>query len=180
MNYHYERIRLNQAIIAIQLGNRRKGEDLLAESEGKIKKWSELRTSLALAYLLLHEEAKAVAVIRDALDQNPEWQENLPAFFLLKDEPGMEGLIDENNFSEKDWGSAVSFLIELNREAEAAVICQKALQQFPGSSALHYLLGKSLLSEGKQALAKRELQYAVNLNPANEEAAGFLQHSFGY
>jgi predicted Zn-dependent protease len=178
MNYHYERIRLNQAIIAIQLGNRRKGEDLLAESKEKIRRWNELQGSLALAYLLLHEDSKAVAVIRDALNQNPEWRENLPAFFLLKDEPGMEGLIDEKDFGEKDWISAVSFLIELNREAEAAVICQRALQQFPASSFLHYLLGRSLLSEGKQALAKRELQHAVNLNPSNEEAAGFLQHSF--
>ena len=178
MNYHYERIRLNQAIIAIQLGNKRKAEDLLAESEEKIKKWNGLQASLALAYLLLRENSKAVSVIRDALNQNPEWEENLPAFFLLKDEAGMEGLINENDFNENDWTRAVSFLIELNREAEAAVVCQRALQLFPGSSALHYLLGKSLLSEGKQGLAKRELQQAVSLNPHNEEAAGFLQHSF--
>jgi tetratricopeptide (TPR) repeat protein len=178
MNYHYERIRLNQAIIAIQLGNKTRGELLLAESEEKIRKWNELQGSLALAYLLLHEESKAISVIRDALNQNPEWKENLPAFYLLKDAPGMEGLIDEKNFSENDWISAASFLMELDRAAEAAVICQKALYQFPASSGLHYLLGKSLHAEGKRALAKRELEMAVDLNPRNEEATGFLQHSF--
>ena len=71
MNYHDERIRLSQAIIAIQLGNKRKGEDLLAKTEEKIKKWDELKVNLALAYLLLYERSKTVDVIRDALSSNP-------------------------------------------------------------------------------------------------------------
>ncbi|HEY4156156.1 MAG TPA: hypothetical protein VGM24_12030, partial [Puia sp.] len=83
MNYHYGRIRLNEAIIAIQLGNIRKAENLLAETEEKIKKWDDLMGNLAMAYLLLHEESKAVAVIRTALSQNSKWEEHLPSFFLL-------------------------------------------------------------------------------------------------
>ena len=178
MNYHYGKISLNQAIMAIQLGNIKKGEDLLAEAEEKIKKWNDLLGNLALAYLLLHEESKAVAVILAALSQNPKWEENLPAFYLLKDQPGMRELIDERKFNEKDWISAVSFLGELNRDAEAASLAQKALQKFPGSSSLHYLLGKYLLAERRQAEARKELQQAVSLDPSNDEAMDFLQHSF--
>jgi predicted Zn-dependent protease len=177
MNYHYGKIQLNEAIIAIRLGNIKKGEDLLAEAEDKIKRWNELQASLAMAYLLLHEESKAVAVIREAISQNPNWKENLPAFYLLRDEPGMNGLIDEKRFSEKDWASAISFLSALNRDEEAAVLARKALQQFPASSYLHFLLGKALLATGKQEEAKKELQQAVHLDLSNYEAIDFLQHT---
>ncbi len=177
MNFHYGKIQLNQAIIAIQTGNLRKGENLLAEAEGKLKSWNVLQSDLALAYLLLHENSKAVAVIQDALHQNPSWEEHLSAFYLLKDEPGMEGLIDERNFAEKDWISAISFLAELNRDTQASSVCLQALQQFPRSSFLHYLHGKALLSTGKQEEAKKELQKAVELDLSNDEAINFLNHS---
>ena len=166
MNYHYGKIQLNQAIIAIQTGNLRKGENLLAEAEGKLKAWNTLQSDLALAYLLLHENSKAVTIIRDALYQDPEWKEHLPSFYVLKDEPGMEGLIDERKF-----------LGELNRDEQAASVCQEALLQFPQSSYLHYLFGKALLSMKKNEEARRELQWAVNLDLSNHEALDFLKHS---
>jgi tetratricopeptide (TPR) repeat protein len=177
MNYHYGKIQLNQAIIAIQTGNLRKGENLLAEAEGKLKAWNTLQSDLALAYLLLHENSKAVTIIRDALYQDPEWKEHLPSFYVLKDEPGMEGLIDERKFTERDWINAVSFLGELNRDEQAASVCQEALLQFPQSSYLHYLFGKALLSMKKNEEARRELQWAVNLDLSNHEALDFLKHS---
>jgi hypothetical protein len=47
------------------------------------------------AYLLLHEQVRAVAIIHNALQQNPKWAENLPFVYLLKNEPDMSWLIDE-------------------------------------------------------------------------------------
>jgi predicted Zn-dependent protease len=118
-----------------------------------------------------------VNIIRDALYQDPDWKGHLPSFYVLKDEPGMEGLIDERKFTERDWINAVSFLGELNRDEQAASVCQKALLQFPRSSYLHYLLGKALLSTKKNEEAKKELQWAVNLDLSNHEALDFLKHS---
>ena len=90
----------------------------------------------------------------------------------------MKGLIDEKSFTDKDWISAVSFLGELNRYAQAATLCQNALALYPRSSYLHYLFGQSLLKEGKKEGAKKELQKAVSLDPSNDEAVIELKQSF--
>ena len=87
----------------------------------------------------------------------------------------MKGLIDEKYFNEKDWIDAVSFVKQLNRSEETISVSQKGLQQFPGSSYLHYLLGKSLLVAKKPIEAKLQFQKAIELDSSNDEAASMLQ-----
>jgi uncharacterized Ntn-hydrolase superfamily protein len=177
LNYHYGRIRLNQAIGAIRMGNIQKGKDLLADAARMVKGWNGLQGKIALAYLLLHEEAQAVSVIRAAISDNPQWKENLPAFYLLRNDPGMKGLIDENKFGEKDWIAAVSLLDQLDRNAEMGSLAKKALQRFPSSSYLSFQLGEALLAEGRRDEAKLALQEAIRLDPANEEAVRALEQA---
>lgn len=178
LNYHYGRIRLNQAIYTIKAGNVPLGKTRLAEAAQMVKGWNGMQGKVAMAYILLGEKSSAVAVIRAAINENPKWKEYLPAFYLLKDEPGMTGMIHEETFTEKDWIDAVSFLGELGQPAQAASLCQKALLQFSGSSYLHYLLGKSWLETGSANDAKNELQEALRLDSSNEEAAIMLKQRF--
>ncbi|MHA4811557.1 DUF1028 domain-containing protein [Flavitalea flava] len=185
LNYHYGRIKLNQAIGAIQMEssqkgngpirNSQKGKGLLSVAEGMLAGWNGIQGKIALGYLLLHEEARAVTVIRAALRSNPAWKENLPAFYLLKEQPGMKGLIDETKFSEKDWISAVALLGQLNRAPEQELLSRKALRLFPASSYLNYQLAEALLAEDRKEEAKTVLAEAVRIDPGNEEAVKMLE-----
>ncbi len=175
LNYHYGRIRLNQAVMAIQNGNIQRGQSLLKEAIGLVNGWNGLMGKVAVAWLLLHEEAKAVAVIRNAVDSNLKWRENLPAFYVLKDQPGMQGLINEKKFSEKDWIAAASLFEQLNRPVEWEAVCRKALGVFPNSSYLYYLLGEALHAEKKEKEAKAAVEMAIQLDPQNTEAISTLK-----
>lgn len=182
LNYHYGRIKLNQAIGAIQMGNSQKGNSqrgraLLTEAEILLADWNGIQSKIAFGYLLLHEESKAVNVIQAALRSNPAWKENLPSFYLLKDQPGMKGLIDETQFNEKDWINAFALLGQLNRVPEQELVSRKALQLFPESSYLHYQLAGALLAAGRKEEARTVLAEAVRLDPANEEAKKMLEAS---
>jgi uncharacterized Ntn-hydrolase superfamily protein len=174
LQYHYGRIRLNQATNALRMGNRQRGITLLAEAQSMTKGWNGLQGKIALAWLLLQEPAKAVAIIRAAMQENPQWKENIPAFYILRDEPGMQEFFRDRKMSEKDWIAAVSLLDQLNRPAAEDSLCHKALQLYPASSYLYYLLGKTLQSENKPSEAKAAIQKAVSLDPANAEAALLL------
>ena len=191
LNYHYGRIRTNQAIYAINMGNLQRGRMLLSQAEVMVKGWNGMQGKIALAYLLLGEKAKAVAVIRAAIHDNPQWKENLPAFYLLRNEPGMQEYFydtaptsnrgpggahgREKPMTEKDWIAAISLFDQLNRPAAEDSLCRKALQQFPQSSYLYYQLGQTLQSENQPAAAKTALQRALTLDPANAEAAALLK-----
>jgi tetratricopeptide (TPR) repeat protein len=157
------------------MGNSALGKTRLSEAERMVKGWNGIQGKVALAYLLLGEKSNTVAVIRAALKENPKWKENLSAFYLLRNEPGMRGLIDEKKFSEKDWIGAVSLLRQLNRNSETELLSRRALQTFPGSSYLHFQLGETLLDEGRREEAKKELQDAVKLDPLNGEAVKMLE-----
>ena len=58
-----------------------------------------------------HDFATKSTAYRD----NSKWKENLPAFYILKDQPGMQGLIHEKSFTEKDWIAAASLPEQLAR-----------------------------------------------------------------
>ena len=153
-----------------------RGRDRLAQGEGLVKGWNGIQSKVILTCLLLHEEARAVAVLRAALAENPKWKENLPAFYILKDQAGMEGLIDEGRFDEKDWIAAVSMMREVKGDGGSLPLCFKGLRVYPGSSYLHYLSGKALLAPGGSKVdAKKELQEAIRLDSANAEAVELLR-----
>jgi uncharacterized Ntn-hydrolase superfamily protein len=52
LQYHYGRIRLNQATYALRMGNRQRGITLLAEAQSMTKGWNGLQGKVALAWLL--------------------------------------------------------------------------------------------------------------------------------
>jgi predicted Zn-dependent protease len=83
-------------------------------------------------------------------------------------------LIDESRFDEKDWISAAELTGQPNRGEQTLALLQKALTRFPGSSYLHFLLGKGFLAEKRKDEAKKELQQALELDPSNQEAADLL------
>ncbi len=174
LNYHYGRIRANQAIYAIRMGNRQRGIMLLTQADSLTKGWNGLQSKIATAWLLLHEPAKAVATIRAAIHDNPKFKENIPAFYLLRNEPGMQEYFQGKTFNEKDWIAAVDLLDQLDLLTEEDTVCRKALQQFPSSSYLYYLRGKLLQSQSKTADAKAALQKAVQLDHDNAEAVALL------
>lgn len=79
------------------MGNIQLGKARLSEAEQMAKGWNGMQGKVAMTYILLGENSKAVAVIRSAIKENPKWKQYLSAFYLLKDQPGMEGLINENH-----------------------------------------------------------------------------------
>lgn len=178
LNYHYGRIRLNQAVFAIKMGNTKLGKTRLTEAEQLVMGWNGIQEKVAMANILLGENAKAITIIHAAIAENPKWKEYLPAFYLLKDEPGMQGLIEEKSFTEKNWISAVSFLTELGRDSQSIILCKKALLLYPSSSYLHFLLGQSLFTEGKKPEAKKEWEFALSLDASNDEARTALRQHF--
>jgi len=174
LNYHYGRIRTNQAMYAIRMGNRPRALLLLQQADSLTHGWNGLQGKIALAWLLLHENAKAVATIRAAIRENPQWKENIPAFYVLRHEPRLQEYFKGRRFSEKDWIAALDLFDQLNRPAEEEALCRKALLQFPASSYLYYLLGQALQAQTKTADAKTALRQAVQLDPANAEAVALL------
>ncbi len=174
LNYHYGRIRTNQATYAIRMGNRPRALLLLQQADSLTRGWNGLQSKIALAWLLLHENAKAVATIRAAIHENPQWKENIPAFYVLRNEPGMQEYFKGRTFTEKDWIAALDLFDQLDRPLEEEALCRKALLQFPASSYLYYLLAQSLRAQTKTADAKLALQQAVKLDPENAEAVVLL------
>ena len=180
LNYHYGRIRTNQAIFAIKMGNPQRGRLLLTQAEALTKGWNGMQNKIALAYLLLGDKAKAVATIRAAIAQNPKWKENLPAFYLLHIEPGMQpyfrnpGAPREKALTEKDWIAAVSIYDELNQPAAGDSLCRVALKNYPNSSYLYYQLAKYLSAENQPIPARTACRQSLSLDPSNAEATQLL------
>ncbi len=174
LNYHYGRIRTNQAIFAIRMDNRPRALLLLAQADSLTHGWNGLQNKIALAWLLLHENTKAVAAIRAAIRENPQWKENIPAFYVLHNEPGLQEYFKGRTFSEKDWIAAIDLFDQLDRPTEEESLCRNALTKFPNSSYLYYLLGKALQAQSKTTDAKAALQQAVRLDPDNAEAVALL------
>jgi uncharacterized Ntn-hydrolase superfamily protein len=154
LDYHFGRIRTNQAIYAINMGNLARGRLLLSQAIELTKGWNGLQGKIAIAYLLLGEKANAVATIRAAIHDNPQWKEYLPVFYLLRNEPGIQEYFQNRSMTEKDWIAAASIYDQLNQPGAGDTLCRKALQEFPQSSYLYYLLGNYLQSENQPAAAK--------------------------
>jgi uncharacterized Ntn-hydrolase superfamily protein len=170
LNYHYGRIQLTRAINAIKTGDLQRGKALLADAQLLTKGWNGLMGKIAVAYLLLHQQPEAVAIIHDALRENPQWKENLPFFYILKDDPAMRSLIDVSHFTEKDWIAAVDLPGQLMLDSLSETLARKALRSFPNSSYLHYQFAQALHARRKDPEAKVELKTAILLDPTNAEA----------
>jgi uncharacterized Ntn-hydrolase superfamily protein len=175
LNYHYGRIRLNQAIYAIKMMNKTRGEDLLHQSEEMLDGWNGIYSKIAMAYIMLGVEQKAVSVIQKAIAENSQWKENLPAFYCLYNHPEVSSMMNENSFTLKDWCNAIDFLTEINSNQKAIDLAGKVLKKYPSSSFVYYLLAKAYTQEGNHPLAVKNVTTALQLDTGNAEAKVLLK-----
>ncbi|MES1220696.1 MAG: DUF1028 domain-containing protein, partial [Bacteroidota bacterium] len=127
LNYHYGRIMINQSIGAIKMMNKKRGEDLLHQAEILVDGWNGIYSKLAMAYILLGNEDKAVSIIQKSLAENQKWKESLPAFYCLIQHPEIRQLINVDSFSLKDWDNAINFMTEINHNKQAIELAFKVL-----------------------------------------------------
>ncbi len=175
LDYHYGRIRLNQASYAIRNQRTDRGKTLLSEAEIMLEGWNGMYSKIAVTHLLLGEEDEAIAYIRKGLSENPAWKENLSAFYVLKDHPDTKGLIDERTFSEKDWANALSVMLQIGQVEKARALSDKLVHQYPASSLLHYVSAKCYRQSGDRKTAENKIKKALELDENNEEAKLFLK-----
>ncbi len=175
LNYHYGRIRINQAINAFKMMNKKRDAQLLKEAEVLTDGWNGIYSKIAMAYILSGDEGKALAVIQKALIENPQWKENLPAFYCLTNHPEMNQLIHADSFSLKNWDAAIDFMTEINRNKQSIDLAKRVLQKYPTSSFTFYLIGKAYYQDGDKESAKKNLNTALQYDKDNAEAKKLLQ-----
>lgn len=175
LDYHYGRIRLNQAINAIRVDDRERGKVLLGEAEPMLDGWNGIYGKIAMAYILLGEENRAVSTIGKAVTENPQWIENVPAFYCLYKYPGISRLKDRASFLLDDWDRAISFMVAVGKIPEAIALARGVLEKYPASSYTHYLLGKAYAQEGDIKSAKTSLEAALRLDADNAESQLLLK-----
>jgi uncharacterized Ntn-hydrolase superfamily protein len=175
LNYHYGRIRINQSIFAFKMMNKKRGEDLLHEAEQLLSGWNGIYSKIAMAYILGGNEAKAIAIIKRAMAENPQWKENLPAFYCLYQHPEISKLKSERSFTIKDWNNAVNLMIELNKTKQAIDLATNVIKKYPSSSFTYYLLAKAYTQNGSKQLAQTNVEIALQLDGENAEAQELLK-----
>jgi len=170
LDYHYGRIQLNQAYYAFDAGNRPRAAKKLARAEKLLEGWNGMYSKIAYTHSLMGNDTMAVVWIQKALLENPSWRVNLPAFYYLRYFEEVNALLDLNTFTIKDWETAISMYICLNRQAEAVNLCRAVSSRGMESSYLEYLRGKSLFALGKEKAAQKSLAKALKLDATNVEA----------
>lgn len=170
LNYYYGRIRLNQAIFAIEYGNEKRALKKLDEAEKLLEGWNGHYSKIAYVNSLIGNDEESVIWIKKALLENSNWKVNLPAFYYLRNHEKLSQLIDPNTFSLKDWETAISMLIKLNRANEAILLSNEILSKGKQSSYLFYLLGESYYKIGNNKEAKNKLESALKIDQTNIEA----------
>jgi uncharacterized Ntn-hydrolase superfamily protein len=170
LDYHYGRSKLNEAISQLKNGNKEKGKTLLLEGEKLVAGWTGIYSKLVLAYLLLEDNQKAIAIIERAVKEEPAWKNNLAAFYCLSSEAAYGKLIKVDGFDEKDWNSAIQVYLAMGKNANAIELALKTIQKYPTSSYTHYLLGQAYINIADKTKAKMSLQKALELDQDNQEA----------
>ena len=174
MGYHYGRIWLNQALYAHRGGNKVRAIQKLAAAEAQLEGWNGIYPRIAHAHLVMGNEATAITWIKKGLIENPKWSVYLPAFYLLKDHPEMEGLIVSNTYSSSDWESALEMLSNLGRELDVIALGNDLIQKETVSPNLLYLLGRSHYYEKEPKRAVEFLKKALQLDSNHVEAQQLL------
>ena len=174
MNYHYGRIRLNQALYAQREGNIKRANEKLDEAESMLEGWNGMYSKIAVANVTLGNNDRAVNWIKKGLAENPAWSVNVPAFYFLKKHPGMKDIVDSELFTTKDWESALGMLSNLGRELEVIELAQYLIDRKIDSSYLNFLLGRSYFYEKEQDKALKYLKRAVEMDKENIEAENLL------
>jgi len=174
MDYHYGRIRLNQALYAHREGNIKRAKQKLTEAESMLGGWTGMYAKIARTNILLGNEDAAIYWINRGLTENPKWSVFLPAFYFLKEHPKMSPIIHPETFSPTDWESAMGMLSTLGRELEVIELGNELIDKKIESSYLNFLLGRSYFYEKEQDKAIAHLEKALLLDNANVEAKNLL------
>lgn len=175
MDYHYGRIRLNQAFYAHRKENPKRAEQKLAEAETMLNGWTGMYSKIASVNIAMGKEDEAVRWIEKGLSENPNWSVNLPAFYFLHDHPKMKSIIKPETFSVKDWETAIEMLSTLGRELEIINLGKNLFDKKIESSYLNFLIGRSYFYEQEQDKAIEHLEKAIKLDPENLEAQQLLK-----
>ncbi|SHH08886.1 DUF1028 domain-containing protein [Pedobacter caeni] len=170
LNFHYGRIKLNQAIKLLKDGEKVHGLKLLNEAGKLVEGWNGIYSKLIMGMLLGGEEDAAVKIILKAIKENPDWKENLPCFYFLANRPELRKFYIKDVFSEKDWNQAIQFLIEINKPREALKLTDRVIGKFPRSSYPYYLKGEAYRKINEKRPAVTSYEMAVLLDKDNEEA----------
>ncbi|MEM9001166.1 MAG: DUF1028 domain-containing protein [Bacteroidota bacterium] len=174
MDYHYGRIRLNQALYAQRAGNLQRAIQKLGEAAPMLEGWTGMYPKIARAHIIMGNENAAVTWIQKGLAENPNWEVYLPAFYVLKDHPEMKSIIRSDSFTIRDWESAMGLLGNLGREPDVIALGEALLQKGVESSYLIFLLARSLYRENEMDKALAHLKKALQLDAQNVEAQQLL------
>lgn len=174
MDYHYGRIRLNQALYAHREGNSKRAKQKLAEAESMLNGWTGMYSRIAGANIAMGNEDAAVQWIKKGLAENPNWSVNVPAFYFLRENAEMKSIIRPGSFGIKDWESALGMLSNLGRELEAIGLAKELIDKNIESSYLNFLLGRSYFYEKEQDKAIEHLEKALKMDKNNIEAQNLL------
>ncbi len=174
MDFHYGRIRLNQALYAHREGNAKRAKEKLLEAESMLDGWNGMYARIAGANISLGNENEAVKWIKKGLAENPDWSINIPAFYFLRNHPEMRDIVNTESFTIKDWESALGMLSNLGRELQAIELAQDLIDKKIDSSYLYFLLGRSYFYEKEQDKALKYLKRAVEIDKENIEAENLL------
>lgn len=168
--FHYGRIRLNQAIKLLKNGERKKGLNLLNEAGKLVEGWNGIYSKLIMGLLLAGNEQDAIRTILKAINENPEWKENLPCFYFLRNRQELRKFYIKRKFTEKDWNQAIQFLIGIDRPEQALKLGSMVIKKYPRSSYTYYLRGEAYkeLDETRSAVA--DYKMVIELDSGNEEA----------
>lgn len=174
MDYHYGRIRLNQALYAQREGNYERANQKLTEAESMLEGWNGMYARIAFANIVLGNKNAAVKWIKKGLTENPSWVVNIPAFYVLRNHAGMEGIVQSESFTTKDWENALEMLSNLGREVEVIALARELIDKKVDSSYLNFLLGRSYFYEKEQGKAITYLERAIEMDNENVEAQHLL------
>ncbi len=174
MNYHYGRIRLNQALYAIRGGNAKRGRQKLTEAESMLNGWTGMYSKIAGANVVIGNEDAAVQWIKKGLSENANWSVNLPAFYFLRENSELKSIIRPDSFTLKDWESALGMLSNLGRELEVIRLAKELTAKNIESSYLYFLLGRSYFFEKEEDMAIRHLEKSLKMDKDNIEAENLL------
>jgi len=175
MDYHYGRIKLNQALYAHRNGLLEKASVILNEAEPMLDGWTGMYAKIAVANTLIKNENAAVHWIKKGLSENTNWKVNIPAFYFLRNHHELKPMINPEKFTVKDWESAIQLLSQLGKEAEVIQLSKILKTRNIESSYLNFLFGRSYSYEKKPKKAIKYLEKSLNLDPENIEAVNFLK-----
>ncbi|MEM7379899.1 MAG: DUF1028 domain-containing protein [Bacteroidota bacterium] len=175
LDYHYGRIRLNQALYAWRAGNAQRAHQKMKEAEAMLPGWTGIYPRISRAHILMDNEDRAVIWLKKGLDENPNFSTYLPSFYFLREHPELKSYINPDTFSMTDWESALGMLSNLGREIELISLAKELIAQQKESSYLHFLLGRSYYYEKEESKAIKQLEIALKMDSENIEARNLLK-----